>query len=377
MKVQLIILAICSGSIAWSHEGRPIEWHDLWQSWTLDPGTVIGLLLFAFLYGRGARRNRGVFRRQMLCFWSGWIILAAALVSPIHSLGEVLFSVHMVQHEILMVVAAPLLVASRPLVPMLWGLPLESRRLVGRLSKPNTAWRLLTHPMTAWWIHAAALWLWHIPILFQATIRNDWIHAAQHLSFLGSALLFWYSLFYAHGRSSYGASALYIFSTGVHTSILGALLMFSSTPWYTVYEITTHAWGLTPLEDQQLGGVIMWIPAGLVYLIVGLTVVAMWLGESERSANKRAARGLAVMRANMLILSLCLCICQCRPVASRRAEIQGRARLSWQSMAVARVIRSPGLSAHMAKSGPAWRGFGNALISRVNFSISQEIGALD
>ena len=107
--------------------------------------------------------------------------------------------------------------------------------------------------MTAWWVHAAALWLWHIPRFFQATLDNDWIHSAQHVSFLGSALLFWWSLFYAHGKVRYGASVLYLFTTAVHTSILGALLTFASTVWYPDYAATTPAWGLTPLEDQQAG----------------------------------------------------------------------------------------------------------------------------
>jgi cytochrome c oxidase assembly factor CtaG len=142
--------------------------------------------------------------------------------------------------------------------------------------------------MTAWWVHAAALWLWHIPSLFQATLENDWIHSAQHVSFLGSALLFWWSLFYAHGKGRYGASVLYLFTTAVHTSILGALLTFATTIWYPAYIGTTSAWGLTPLEDQQLGGLIMWIPAGLVYVVAGLVLFAGWLRESERVADIRA-----------------------------------------------------------------------------------------
>ena len=129
-----------------------------------------------------------------------------------------------------MVVAAPLLVLARPLVALLWGLPFTWRALSanGRNGKQSKAvWRFFTHPMTAWWVHAAALWLWHIPRFFQATLDNDWIHSAQHVSFLGSALLFWWSLFYAHGKVGYGASVLYLFTTAVHTSILGALLTFA------------------------------------------------------------------------------------------------------------------------------------------------------
>ena len=141
-----------------------------------------------------------------------------------------------------MLVAAPLLVLSRPLVPFLWGLPLEWRRTVGRWSKArpvSNVWRWITAPFVAWWIHAAALWLWHVPSWFQATLTSEWIHAAQHTSFLVSALLFWWSLFYARGRAGHGIAVLYIFTTAVHTGALGALLTLSQTVWYPAYAAAT------------------------------------------------------------------------------------------------------------------------------------------
>ena len=135
--------------------------------------------------------------------------LRSFAIAPAHPVGEVLFSAHMAQHELLMVVAVPLFVLARPLAAMLWGLPFVWRRTLGHWSKRQAVlgiWRFFTHPMTAWWVHAAALWLGHVPRFFQATLDNDWIHSAQHLSFLGSALLFWWSLFYAHGKARYGAA---------------------------------------------------------------------------------------------------------------------------------------------------------------------------
>jgi putative membrane protein len=189
-----------------------------------------------------------------------------------------------------MLIAAPLLVLSRPLVPLLWGLPIGWRRGLGQWSKlaaVHGVWFWLTRPSIAWWVHAAALWVWHAPQLFQATLRNEWVHAAQHLSFFGSALLFWWSLFFSSNRASYGAGFLYIFTTAVHTSILGALLTFSGQAWYPAYAGFTTVWGLTPLEDQQLGGLIMWIPAGLVYLGAGLAVFALWLRESDLVAGEK------------------------------------------------------------------------------------------
>jgi cytochrome c oxidase assembly factor CtaG len=122
--------------------------------------------------------------------------------------------------------------------------------------------------------------------LFQATLSSDWIHSAQHISFLGTALLFWWSLFYAQGRAGYGSSVLYVFTTAVHTSILGALLTFAGAVWYPAYAPSTTAWGLSPLEDQQIGGLIMWIPAGVVYLAAGLWLLALCLRDSDIVANR-------------------------------------------------------------------------------------------
>ena len=213
------------------------------------------------------------------------MVLSLALVSPLHPLGEALFSAHMAQHEILMLLAAPMLVVSRPLVPLLWGLPFGWRRVAGRWSKMRPVqriWESLTLPLAAWCIHAAALWIWHAPALFQATLTSELAHSAQHLSFLLSALLFWWALLYGPGRMNYGSGVLYIFTTGVHTSILGALLTFASSVWYPAYRSTAPLWGITSLEDQQVGGLIMWIPAGLVYLAAGLILFAAWLWQSDQ-----------------------------------------------------------------------------------------------
>ena len=140
----------------------------------------------------------------------------------------------------------------------------------------------------AWIIHAAALWIWHVPALFQATIDNDFVHSLQHMSFLFSALLFWWAIM--HGRkkiSGYGLAVLYMFTTALHSGLLGALLTFTTSIWYPVYATTAKPWGLTALQDQQLGGLIMWIPAGVVYIVAGVALFAGWIRESEKRATKR------------------------------------------------------------------------------------------
>jgi cytochrome c oxidase assembly factor CtaG len=224
-------------------------------------------------------------------FAGGWLALFVALISPLHSWGRVLFSAHMTQHEVLMLVAAPLLVLGRPLIAFMWAIPMSWARQLGaitRLSWFAATWRVITVPLFAWLIHAIALWVWHIPMLFDAVLNNELIHSLQHISFLFSAILFWWALVHGgRGWMGYGAALLYVFTTSLHSGLLGAFLTFSSTLWYPGYNSLTRSWGLTPLEDQQLGGLIMWIPAGLVYVIAGLALLAGWIQQSERSAHSR------------------------------------------------------------------------------------------
>jgi len=222
----------------------------------------------------------------MISFFAGIAALVIALDSPVHLIGEQLFWVHMTQHELLMLVAAPLLVLGRPLVPFLWALPQSWRERVGRASKTKVwraTWIAISSAGAAWMIHAVALWLWHAPALFEAALENESIHALQHICFLGSALLFWWTLIHGrHGRLGYGAAIVYVFTTAAHNSVLGALLTFAPHAWYPTYLSTTQAWSLSPIEDQQLGGLIMWVPAGTLLLIVGLALLAAWIGESGR-----------------------------------------------------------------------------------------------
>jgi putative membrane protein len=281
------------------HGGLPHNWHDLVRAWSFEPLVVMSLVLTAVLFIVGLYRlkRRSIRTWEALCFAGGWLALFVALVSPVHAWGRVLFSAHMSQHEILMLVAAPLLVLGRPLIPFLWALPLSWSRSLGNISKIgwiNRAWRTLTIPLVAWLVHAVALWTWHIPELFQATLYSDTVHTLQHLSFLLSALLFWWALIHGpQGAMGYGAAVLYLFTTSVHSGALGALLTIAGSVWYPSYAPLTASWGLTPLEDQQLGGLIMWIPASLVYVIAGLALFAGWLREADVRATRRERLELA------------------------------------------------------------------------------------
>ena len=266
---------------------------ELWRWWSFDPLVVLALVLSAWLYGRGVRRlwrragaDRGIRRWQALSFAGGWLALGIALVSPLDTLGAVLFSAHMAQHEVLMLLAAPLMVLGQPLLAFLWALPLAGReRIAHSLQSPalGRGWSALTHPLVVFLLHGLAIWIWHLPTLYQATLRNDFVHALQHLSFFGTAALFWWALVHGrYGRLGYGVAVLYVFLTGLHSGVLGALLTFAPRLWYPIYAARTARWGLQPLEDQQLAGLLMWIPAGVVFIVFGLALFAAWLGESER-----------------------------------------------------------------------------------------------
>jgi putative membrane protein len=257
------------------------------SSWSWEPGVTLPLLLLLVIYTLGALRRGNahllVWRHTSFAF--GWFTLFIALCSPLHKLGEQLFSAHMLQHEILILVSAPLFSAAQAGVTCLWAFAPSGRSQIGWFAhqvEQSAPMRFISAPLTAWIIEAVALWAWHIPVLYQATLTSDWVHAAQHLSFFFSAVLFWSAL-YGVGRSalSYGAATLYVFGTAVHCSALGALLTFSSVLWYPAYSETTARWQLTALQDQQLGGLIMWVPSAVAFIIIGLVLFARWLAASE------------------------------------------------------------------------------------------------
>jgi putative membrane protein len=143
------------------------------------------------------------------------------------------------------------------------------------------AWRAASAPPVAWTVHAGALWLWHVPALYQRTVEQPWVHALQHASFLSAALLFWWTAFRGRGgrRRAAGVSLIYLFTTAVHTSVLGALITFSGVVWYPVYGERAALWGLSPLGDQQLGGLVMWVPGGLAYVAAFLARFDRWMAD--------------------------------------------------------------------------------------------------
>lgn len=295
----LVALLPLLSTQAWAHGGGP-TWTESATTWSTEPTIVAPLIFSGWWYGVGwirlhARTSSARRWRELLWFISGWLALALALISPIHPLGSVLFSVHMVQHELLMVIAAPLLVLGRTELYCLCALPPRlGSRTTKRLRASGVArvWRKVNEPLVAWFAHAAALWIWHVPRWFEAALTSSLLHTFQHISFFGTAILFWQAVFRSpRRRAAYGLSVLYLFTTALHTGALGALLTFARMAWYPAYEAPAARASLSAIEDQQLGGLIMWIPASFVYVAAGLTLFAAWLRESDLSAHGNRLAG--------------------------------------------------------------------------------------
>ena len=303
-------------SLLLAHGGAYALLSDSLRHWVWEPVTIALVLASAVLYVHGVRvlwaragLGAGIARWEAAAFGAGLTIAALALLSPMAWLSEVLFSVHMTQHEILMLVSAPLLVVGKPLQAFLWTLPAVRRESVGRWTRGRTfasGWRLLTGPASAFFLHAMALWIWHVPALYEAALNNDGVHGAQHASFLLTAALFWWGMIHGrYGRIGYGVAVFYVFLTAVHSSLLGALLTLASSLWYPSYEEAPAHWGVDALEDQRLAGLLMWIPSGVAFIVLGLALLAAWLGESERRARLGSVARSALLVAAVVLQWAC------------------------------------------------------------------------
>ncbi|MBC8099083.1 MAG: cytochrome c oxidase assembly protein, partial [Armatimonadetes bacterium] len=222
-------------------------------------------------------------------FAAGMVTLFIALISPLDALSATLFAGHMVQHLLLVLIAAPLLAFSRPMAALLRGLPWGWRKAVGRVAHAPVVrggWETLIHPVTATLLHIAVMWVWHIPGFYRAALTYPALHALQHASFFGTALLFWWMIL---RTQNYGGRVLSVFGVMMTTGLLGALMTFATTPWYEAHTAFVSAWGLTVLEDQQLAGLFMWIPAGFAYIATAAWLLGAWLNavEQQMTAHER------------------------------------------------------------------------------------------
>jgi len=283
-----VAFTLVASAPAYAHGGHD---HPTSAGWTFDPLVIVPLavLLLLFLVGerRLARRSKVERKRQSL-FLGGWFMLAASLVSPLHQGGERSFTLHMIEHELIMLFATALLAASHAGGALAWGLPGPLRRALGGSWKTplSTLWRTLTTPVTATLLQAAVMWAWHAPALFDRTLQSQPWHAAQHLSFVLSSLLFWVAMLDPR-RGRYLLSATCLILTSLIEGALGALMALSGSPWYSSYAaMGMSGIGLDPTTDQQLAGLIMWIPGGLVH---GGAALAMLYLSLKTTDSKHAA----------------------------------------------------------------------------------------
>ena len=291
---------------------------------------IVACLIAALLgYALGLRRLGASRAARMLsvsrraAFAGGIATVVVALFSPLDDLVDRSFAAHMVQHLLLMMIAPPLLVWGRPAMAWLCAFPLRARQGIGHAwtGTPGMlrTFRFLTRPLVAYVLASAALWFWHLPRPYDWALRNEGIHVLEHACLFATSLAFWSLVLEPYGsrRMSYGTTLLFVATFGVQTGFLGALLTFARHPLYAAYANTVGLSGITPLEDQQLAGLIMWIPASIVQLWTVCVLIVAWLESAERKAQANARR-------------------------SRRAERNAQpANVAWRSSALPCLLVAP------------------------------------
>lgn len=276
---------------------------DVLTRWSLQPGVVAGLAVAALWYGLGLARRRGSHRSQAVvlprwrvgCYYAGLAAVALALLSSIDQLAQLLFAIHMVQHLLLQIVAPPLILLGRPVVPYLWALSPRGRAGLARLLRPSSVtaalFGWLARPAVAFPLFIVATWVWHLPPLYDTALRHEPVHALEHALFFGTALLFWWPVIHPSGGRRHlprELAPIYLFAANMALLPVGTALTFASAPIYPYYAALPRLWGISAITDQQVGGLIMWVGGGLV--LTGQAVLAFF---AFFVADERAAEGLA------------------------------------------------------------------------------------
>lgn len=272
-----------------AHTDQPVAPHDLLAAWEPDWFVLVGLVLASLLYLRGRSRSTRVHRTGF--FVAGTGAIAVALFSPLETVSGSLASAHMVQHVLLVLVAAPLLALGRTVPAVASGLPIRMRRRWWRVLRragltPGRLQRLRS-PLPALALYTIVFWMWHAAVPYQAALASDPVHATEHLTFLATALLFWQAVL-TPDSSSRGLRVLTVFGAAMQGTLLSALLTFAPRPWYGEYAASSPLWGMDPLTDQQLAGLVMWIPGGLIYTASALVILSGWLRGIASSEPARA-----------------------------------------------------------------------------------------
>ncbi len=281
------LLAHLNSASVQAHSPEITGWKELWlHGWYWDPWTLLSLGISTLIYLFWVRFS---WNRKTVLFLCGQGILFLALVSPIASIGEsYLFSVHMIQHLLLTLVAAPLLIL---------GLPIQISAYFLRWRPLRNFIKKISHPFIAWSLGTTSLWILHLPSLYESALQHRGIHALQHLGFVMGATLFWFPLLEPakRFRLSGPQALLYLFAACAVDSLLAILLTFSSKPLYPSYwkerdplgalTLIREFWGLIPELDQQAGGALMWTLGGLALFIAFVGVLAHWFSKTKETES--------------------------------------------------------------------------------------------
>lgn len=289
VRAAAALLLACGGAGAHVADEAP----TLAGAWSLSPWVLLPLSTLVLAYALGLARlwrragvGRGVDGRQAAAFALGLIALALALVWPLDALGAWSLAAHMGQHMLLLALAPPLLLIGRPWAVIAQALPRRWSRSVHRTGAGTT--RLLLPALVgASIMHAAVMLLWHLPAATQWALRVEWVHWAMHGSFLFAGLWFWAALLRCLREPAVGVGAgvMALLAVMIQMGLIGGLLVFARRVLYPVYELRAPAMGLDPLADQQLAGLLMWVPACLPYLVGALWLLARALREPPGAAR--------------------------------------------------------------------------------------------
>jgi putative membrane protein len=271
------------------------DWHWRWE-------VISVLFVFATLYLRGwmlLRKMAGEAGVSQLVFYAlALIAISCALLSPLDDLASYLLIAHMVQHELLMMLAPPLILLANPVPILLWGLGGSSRvqtaNLLSRQSMVRRVRDFLGWMPVAWSLYVVNLWAWHHPFFYDAALRVPWIHDIEHILFFLTALVFWWPVLRPVSRPAPIQDAvriLYLFCAATQDAVLSGLIALSREVLYPHYETALRLWDLTPQEDQIGGGIVMFAVGSTAYLVAILVLVNALLGEGRHKSSTKRALG--------------------------------------------------------------------------------------
>ena len=278
--------------------------HTLAWNWSFEPTVVVGLLVLAGLYVLGivytvrAGLSRRISAWRAAAFAAGLLSIFLALESPLDAWSDIYLWAHMIQHEILIYVAAPLLLLGAPLWPWWRAIPLEWRRSSLRwvMMHPRPRrlgigiGRLLFSPRLAWAVFCGLFIAWHVPQLYDLALRDQVVHILEHLCFLAGGVLFWAQIIPSHPlrpRIGYMAQALYSFSAGMVTMLVALVLTFATTPIYSFYATEPRTKDMIPIMvDQTSAGGIMNLSGAILFGTLFMVLVGLWLGKDEEADDE-------------------------------------------------------------------------------------------